>query len=131
MNENTRIVKVRGFDNYFISSDGYVINRWGRKLSVDLNLKGYPRVYLYKEGKRTRYLLHRLVASHFIGDIEDKDVHHIDGNRRNCAASNLQIWNRYDHMAEFHGWEKVYEWLESDTTDTLDLYSQNRGSRDS
>lgn len=106
-------IRVRGFENYFITPDGEVYNRWGHKLSVDLNRNGYPRVYLYRHKRRYRFLLHRLVAEMFIGDVDGMDVHHRNGNRQDCRVSNLQIFTRLEHMAEFHNWEKC----EFDITD--------------
>lgn len=111
------IIKVRGFEDYFISSDGEVYNKWGQRLKTDLNINGYPRVYLYRHKRRYRFLLHRLVAEMFIGNVDGMDVHHRNGNRQDCRVSNLQIFTRYYHMVEFHNWEKC----EFDITDIYAL----------
>lgn len=57
---------------------------------------GYLRVTLTKEGKRKSYLVHRLVAEHFIPKVEGKShINHLDENKTNNKVSNLEwctIW---------------------------------------
>ena len=43
------------------------------------------------------YYVSRLVAKTFIGDITEKEVHHIDQNRFNNVVSNLQILTKKEH----------------------------------
>lgn len=53
----------------------------------------YPMVQLRKNGKFKSFLVHRLVAIHFIPNPENKrEVNHIDGNKNNTSLSNLE-WN--------------------------------------
>ena len=48
-------------------------------------------VELWKENKREVKMIHRLVAEHFIPNPEGKpQVNHIDGNRSNNCADNLE-----------------------------------------
>ena len=52
---------------------------------------GYPRVVLYKNGKRHRVLIHRLVCEAFIPNPDNKPfVNHKDGNPNNNQVSNLE-----------------------------------------
>ncbi len=52
---------------------------------------GYVRTELWRRSERYRPLLHRLVATHFIANPLGKPVvNHIDCNRTNNAASNLE-----------------------------------------
>lgn len=52
---------------------------------------GYMHVCLSKEGKPSTKRVHRLVAEAFIANPMDKPVvNHIDGNKANNAASNLE-----------------------------------------
>jgi hypothetical protein len=55
------------------------------------NAGGYPVAYLTKDGKGTSFLVHRLVAIHFIVNPESKPyINHIDNNRGNPHYSNLE-----------------------------------------
>lgn len=52
---------------------------------------GYLSVNLYKNGKSKRQAVHRLVAKHFIPNLENKRcVNHIDSNRKNNCIDNLE-----------------------------------------
>ena len=51
---------------------------------------GYLAVALRIDGKTKRFLVHRLVASAFLGVNDDLDVNHIDGNKLNNASRNLE-----------------------------------------
>lgn len=56
-----------------------------------LNNEGYFIVYFTIEGKITRFLVHRLVALHFILNINKYSIiNHKDGNKQNCKTSNLE-----------------------------------------
>lgn len=59
--------------------------------SLNKDNKGYLRVTICKEGKPSTFKVHRLVASHFIGNIEGYEINHIDGNKQNNFVDNLQI----------------------------------------
>jgi hypothetical protein len=74
--------------NYYISNYGDVKNaKTGKILKPMLNHKGYYRVEL--SGKL--YFIHRLVASAFINNKENKpQVNHIDGNKINNMVNNLE-----------------------------------------
>jgi hypothetical protein len=62
-----------------------------RAVSQQLNYRGYPKVGLCKDKKRTSHRVHRLVATAFIPNPENKkEVNHIDGNKANNHYSNLE-----------------------------------------
>ena len=44
-------------------------------------------------------LVHRLVASAFLGDVAGKVINHLDGNTSNNAASNLEITDQKKNCA--------------------------------
>ena len=89
---------------YQISSQGQVksLNRKanhtsGERIVSERILKNqrqensYNNVSLSKDGKMKRFTVHRLVANAFISNPENKpQVNHIDGNKQNNSASNLE-----------------------------------------
>ena len=67
------------------------------KLSV-IN-SGHRQVHLTHGPEHKHFLIHRLVASAFIPNPEDKsDVNHIDGNKANNRASNLEWMSNADNQ---------------------------------
>lgn len=83
-------------NRYLISSHGniydIITNSLIKVMPVTENNR-YPTVYLLSEdGKSHRYLLHKLVANNFIfdGNLEHTVVNHLDGNKQNPHAINLE-----------------------------------------
>ncbi|WP_018667132.1 NUMOD4 domain-containing protein [Bacteroides gallinarum] len=59
----------------------------------------YDRVRLYRNGVGTKFSVHRLVASHFLPDWDPAlEVNHIDGNKGNNEAANLEMCTRQRNM---------------------------------
>lgn len=55
-------------------------------------IDGYMVVDLYKDGKRKKFYVHRLVAQEFIGNIpEGYEIDHKDINKKNNNVNNLKI----------------------------------------
>lgn len=53
---------------------------------------GYCFINLSKKGYKIKYFyIHRLVAQHFIDSFNELEVNHIDGNKGNNSASNLEF----------------------------------------
>ena len=78
-------------ENYSINEKGEIKNNITKKiLSPSINKdSGYYQIDLWKNNKSRKYTLHRLVASNFIPNLENKPtVDHIDGNRLNNDISN-------------------------------------------
>ena len=81
-------------DMYEISNYGHVRNiNTGKILSYQISEKGYLMVPLMTvSGRNFEKKVHRLVATHFVdGQTEEKcEVDHIDCNKLNCRADNLE-----------------------------------------
>ena len=81
----------------------YEISNCGRVRSLKNNIllkphkdtKGYYQAFIYKDGKRKCYLIHRLVAQAFIPNpLNLKEINHKDENPLNNNADNLEWCNR-------------------------------------
>lgn len=100
--------KIKDFDNYEVSNLGNVkrlesivfqsgrYNNYKGRILKQENVKGgYKRVSLSKNNIIKRFQVHRLVAISFIDNKNNKPcVNHIDGNKSNNNASNLE-WVTY------------------------------------
>ena len=94
---------VPGFEsNYEASNDGRVRSvSSGRELSTSsLAGSGYVKAELWKNNVRKQTYLHRVIAETFLGSPPDDkaEVNHIDGNKRNNAASNLEWSSRSENV---------------------------------
>lgn len=90
---NTGIVKA--LDRYNTDKNGKKKFYPGKELKYDISVRphtSYKRVTLSKDGVTKRYLVHRLVALHFITntDPNKNQVNHIDNNGLNNVYTNLE-----------------------------------------
>lgn len=81
---------------YIVNREGEVINR---KLNLTMTSKldshGYYILNLSLDGNKTKFYIHRLIATYFIPNPENKPtVNHIDGIKTNNSLSNLE-WATY------------------------------------
>lgn len=83
---------IQDFPNYSIFKDGTVINNIsGKRLKPSADRNGYMYVNLYKNKRLFRFLIHRLVALHFINNPQQLEyVNHKDENKSNNSADNLE-----------------------------------------
>lgn len=92
MSEVETFVKIKGFENYEVSNLGKVRNiKSGRILKPFLHKNGYLTHQLSEHNKRKTLLLHRIIATAFIDNPDEKPcVNHIDENKLNNDLSNLE-----------------------------------------
>ena len=92
-------MKIKGFEDYSIYEDGKITRTYknGKKkeLKCRINSNGYKIINLSKDGKKKTFLLHRLLALHFIPNPENKySVDHENRDKLDNSLSNLRWYTR-------------------------------------
>lgn len=111
---NMEIWKViQGYETlYEISNYGNVRNNKGKYIKPFKNNKGYLLVRLHKNNSRKIFLLHRLVALHFIPNPNNlPEVNHKDENTLNAHFSNLEWCDRVYNVRYGSGIDRMKETL--------------------
>lgn len=84
---------------YYFLYDGTILHRLSTRKyddgTVDVSLMS-----VNSKERGDRFKVHRIVAACFIGDIENKEVHHIDQDRTNNKVDNLQILSFEEHRGK-------------------------------
>lgn len=90
-------------DKYYIYEDGTIKHKkTGKIKKVSYTSKGYQRSEFNFCTGRKRYLVHRLVAQHFISNPNNKPhVNHKDMNKRNNHATNLEWVTVYENNSHY------------------------------
>lgn len=108
---------IQGFEELYeisnlgrVNSLNYRNYGYSRVLVPKVNNSGRLWVELWKNGKRHCYLIHRLVAMHFIpnNDPSKNTVNHIDENPKNNVVSNLEWCTLAENALAYglnHGWK--------------------------
>ena len=83
---------IKDYPNYYICDDGKVINSSTNKiLNGSIGEHGYKYYRLSKDGKKSMFYEHRLVAEAFIPNPDNLPiVNHKDGNKLNNNVNNLE-----------------------------------------
>lgn len=93
---------ITGYDGeYKVSDDGEVYGkRFKRPLKKHISPNGYYRVKLYKDSKPKMFQVHRIVATAFLENSQNKpQVNHKDGNKLNNKVSNLEWCTQSENLA--------------------------------
>jgi len=86
---------IEGYENYEISNLGNVRNKKTNRIMKKRNSFGYYGITLSKNNKRFHTFIHRLIATAFIENPENKElIDHIDNDRLNNDINNLR-WSSY------------------------------------
>lgn len=99
---------------YEVTRDGKVFStdyNWRghgvRELAQSLNSHGYPSVRLSLDGKRSRYLVHKLVAQNYLPPRPSvaHEIRHLNGDRSDNRVENLAWGTRKENALdrEMHG----------------------------
>lgn len=108
-----RPIKFRAWDKkYEIGSDGSVFsldyNHTGKRkeLKQYLDEDGYPYVFLVRNGKRTKLVIHRAVAKLFLSPkpTEKHQVNHKNGKRSDNRIENLEWVTSRENTID--GWRR-------------------------
>ena len=87
-----RIKRIGKYKNQFTSWESNKI------LTNNIGTDGYYHIMLSKDNKKRMYLVHRIVAKTFIGEQDNKQVNHIDGNKLNNNINNLEYCSARDNL---------------------------------
>ena len=105
--EVSHLGRVRSVDRKVEYSDGRVVTKKGKILSISAGANGYENVRLYKDKKAKNHSVHRLVAGAFVPNPDGKpQVNHKDRNPLNNDFENLE-WVTHEENAK-HAVETGY-----------------------
>lgn len=95
---------IDGYDNYCISNYGRCYSLFSKKfLKARDNGHGYLYCEIYKDGKRKKFYIYRLVALHFIPNPLNKlEVNHKDLNKNNNCVHNLEWVTPKENISHAH-----------------------------
>lgn len=89
--EVSNLGRIKSCDKEWAIYRGVISHRKGQIMKDKEVAGGYMQISLSKNGKQSMHLTHRLVASAFVDNIDNKPhVNHKDGNKKNNHADNLE-----------------------------------------
>jgi len=94
---------IPGYPDYKISDEGQVFSKKSNKVLKECLRNNYPGVTLLNETGRKDHPIHRLVAKAFlIGEPNQTQVNHKDGNRKNNQVENLEWCTPSENIQHAH-----------------------------
>ena len=100
---------ILNYAKYQVSNLGNVRSSRRKKrinLKFDTKKQGYQRVKLYKNGKGVKFYVHRLVAKHFVINLEPERLKFVDHKNRvkdDNISSNLRWTDHQTNMDNRRG----------------------------
>lgn len=110
------------FEDVYEVSDMGNVRRKGSDKNLKPDGRDYPTVDLSKNGQHKRYAIHRLVALHFVPNPSPKEkleVNHIDGDKKNNRADNLEWVSSAENIQ--HCWASLGRGKPPRPVEKLDL----------
>lgn len=102
------MIDIKGYEGlYAIDKEGNIFSYPNKahskikQLKPRLRKNGYTYVNLMKDKHIKDCTVHRLIASTYIGDVEGKEVNHINGIRNDNRIENLEIVSKQTNI--LHG----------------------------
>lgn len=94
--------EIIGFDGYKVSNRGRIRGNSGRIINMRIEKDGYVDVSLWKNRRKVRARVHRLVAIAFLPNPENKpQINHKNGIRTDNRLSNLEWCTHLENSAGF------------------------------
>lgn len=91
--------EIKGFQNYWIYSDGRIQNKKSNKFRKKvLDRDGYSVINFTIKNKYYRFFVHKLVFEHFVRPLQkNEDIHHINHIRDDNRVQNLMAIDNIQH----------------------------------
>lgn len=95
--EASTLGRVRSLDRYTVDKRGRSRFYKGRILAGGPHFGGYETIHLHKDGERWATVRHIVIAATFLPPrpTPDHEVRHLDGDKANCQAANLE-WGTHE-----------------------------------
>jgi len=97
-----KIKQFRNFE-YWVDIDGNIFNNKNKQLHPYRQSAGYQQINLYKNGKKYKHLLHRIVMELFDENFDEKkQVNHKDLNKNNNNFDNLEMVTCKENVQHYY-----------------------------